>query len=179
MQKPYEDSPQMIENPNKGKLGDQIFVGGLSSNITEKELRSYFSQFGEVSKCQVCRSYNGKSKGFGFLSFYLSSARDAALGQSHHLNGQRLNIESVLARPEKSLRVASKHIRKIQVNNLPCWASKADISSASALMEQSRPSPEPRKIEMGPSIVLRFSKMTALPVSWYNMSGFRSHQTGI
>ncbi len=48
----------------------QVFLGGLPSNITETDLRSYFEQYGEV--CEVVIMYDQekkKSRGFGFLSF--------------------------------------------------------------------------------------------------------------
>ena len=75
----------------------QIFLGGLPSSITETDLRSFFSKYGEV--CEVVIMYDQekkKSRGFGFLSFADESACSKAVSE-HFVNIQnkqvrRLNI---------------------------------------------------------------------------------------
>ena len=46
----------------------EIYVGNLSYDMTEDELRKTFEAFGAVSSTRiVTNSFNGKSKGFGFV----------------------------------------------------------------------------------------------------------------
>ena len=55
-------------------------MGGLPSTITETDLRSFFSKYGEV--CEVVIMYDQekkKSRGFGFLSFETEAARERAV----------------------------------------------------------------------------------------------------
>jgi RNA recognition motif-containing protein len=45
-----------------------IYVGNLSFNATEEDLRRAFEQFGQVDSVNVIRdAYDGRSKGFGFV----------------------------------------------------------------------------------------------------------------
>ena len=65
---------------NKEILNFQVFLGGLPSTITETDLRSFFSNYGEV--CEVVIMYDQekkKSRGFGFLSFENEIARERAV----------------------------------------------------------------------------------------------------
>ena len=60
----------------------QVFLGGLPSTITETDLRSFFSKYGEV--CEVVIMYDQekkKSRGFGFLSFETEAARERAVAE--------------------------------------------------------------------------------------------------
>lgn len=45
-----------------------IYVGNLSYEVTEGELRKEFEAFGEVSSVSIIKdAYSGQSKGFGFV----------------------------------------------------------------------------------------------------------------
>ena len=46
----------------------EIYVGNLSYEMTDEELRKLFAEYGEVSSARVVLNrFNGKSKGFGFV----------------------------------------------------------------------------------------------------------------
>ena len=71
----------------------QIFLGGLPSSITETDLRSFFSKYGEV--CEVVIMYDQekkKSRGFGFLSFADESACSKAVSE-HFVNIQNKQVK--------------------------------------------------------------------------------------
>ena len=45
-----------------------IYVGNLSYQMTEDELRTAFETYGEVSAVRIIQDHNtGRSKGFGFV----------------------------------------------------------------------------------------------------------------
>ena len=46
----------------------EIYVGNLSYDLTDEELKKLFAEHGEVSSARiVLNRFNGKSKGFGFV----------------------------------------------------------------------------------------------------------------
>ena len=46
----------------------EIYVGNLSYDLTDEELKKLFAEYGEVSSARiVLNRFNGKSKGFGFV----------------------------------------------------------------------------------------------------------------
>ena len=65
-----------------------IYVGNLAFNVTEDDLRTLFSSFGEVSAVNIIKEKSsGQSKGFGFVDMPNNSEADKAM---KGLNGTRL-----------------------------------------------------------------------------------------
>src|ERR1700733_1673199 len=58
----------------------KIFVGNLSWNATEDELKQIFSEFGEVLSVRIVTDpYTGRSKGFGFIEMSDEAACNQAV----------------------------------------------------------------------------------------------------
>jgi RNA recognition motif-containing protein len=58
----------------------EIYVGNLSYDLTEDQLRKEFEAFGKVNSARIITNrYNGKSKGFGFIHMPNREEVDAAL----------------------------------------------------------------------------------------------------
>ncbi len=65
-----------------------IYVGNLSRETTEDELRQAFEAFGEVSSVSIIKDrYSGESRGFGFVEMATKSEAEAAISG---LNGTSL-----------------------------------------------------------------------------------------
>ena len=57
----------------------EIYVGNLSYDLTEDQLRKEFEAFGKVNSARIITNkYNGKSKGFGFVHMPERAEADAA-----------------------------------------------------------------------------------------------------
>ncbi len=58
----------------------EIYVGNLSYDLTEDQLRKEFEVYGKVNSARIITNrYNGKSKGFGFVHMPNRAEVDAAL----------------------------------------------------------------------------------------------------
>ena len=66
----------------------KIYVGNLSYEVTEEELRQEFQAFGEVESVSVITDkYSGRPKGFAFVEMPAASEAQAAIAE---LNGKTL-----------------------------------------------------------------------------------------
>ncbi len=66
----------------------KIYVGNLSYDVTEEELRQEFQAFGEVESVSVITDkYSGRPKGFAFVEMPTLSEGQAAIAE---LNGKTL-----------------------------------------------------------------------------------------
>ncbi|XP_058249661.1 MKI67 FHA domain-interacting nucleolar phosphoprotein isoform X1 [Hemibagrus wyckioides] len=79
-----------------------IYVGHLPQSLAEPQLRSYFSQFGDVQRLRLSRSKKtGRSKGYAFVEFECDEvAKIVAETMDNYLMGERLIKCSVMP-PEK------------------------------------------------------------------------------
>ncbi len=66
-----------------------IYVGNMSFDTTEDQLRQAFEGFGEVSTVNIIKDkYSGEPRGFAFVEM---STKDEAMAAISGLNGQDLN----------------------------------------------------------------------------------------
>jgi RNA recognition motif-containing protein len=70
-----------------------IYVGSLSYNVTEEDLKQAFEPFGEVESARIIKDmYSGRSKGFGFVEMPGKSEAQSAI---ESLNGKELKGRTV------------------------------------------------------------------------------------
>jgi len=70
-----------------------IYIGNMSSDTTEDQLRQAFEGFGEVSTINIIADrYSGEPRGFAFVEM---SAKSEAIAALSGLNGQELNGRSL------------------------------------------------------------------------------------
>jgi len=77
-----------------------IYVGNLSFQVTEEDLRIEFEKFGKVSKASVIKDkFSGKSKGFGFIEMPNGSEAELAIKKldGAYVRGRNLKVNE--ARP--------------------------------------------------------------------------------
>jgi RNA recognition motif-containing protein len=79
-----------------------IYVGNLSYNMSEDELRDAFGAYGEVSSVKILMDREtGRSRGFGFVEMPNQGEAEAAIAQLNgkDLGGRPLRINE--ARPRE------------------------------------------------------------------------------
>ena len=70
-------------------MARKLYVGGLSFNTTEDQIKEEFAKFGKVESATVIKDrYSDRSKGFGFVEMSSDSEADEAI---KGLNGTTLD----------------------------------------------------------------------------------------
>jgi len=78
----------------------KLYVGNLSYEVTDADLRDAFSAHGQVSSAEVVKDrYSGQSKGFGFVEMPSQQEANAAMQalNGSDLKGRSINVNE--ARP--------------------------------------------------------------------------------
>ncbi|XP_071645461.1 RNA-binding protein squid-like isoform X1 [Temnothorax longispinosus] len=90
------------------RLGDKsylikLFVGGLSWETTDKELREHFSTYGDIESINVKTDPNtGRSRGFAFIVFAKAEALDKIMSAGDHvINNKKVDPKKAKARHGK------------------------------------------------------------------------------
>ena len=77
-----------------------IYVGNLSREITEEELRQAFEAFGQVASASIIKDkFSGEPRGFGFVEMPTKTEAQSAITDLNgkELKGRTLNVNE--ARP--------------------------------------------------------------------------------
>ena len=74
-----------------------IYVGNLSHDVTEDEIKEAFKSFGEVSSVKIIKDmFSGFSKGFGFVEMPNNPEADQAIKS---LNGKFIEGKNIKVNP--------------------------------------------------------------------------------
>ena len=95
-----------------------LFVAGLSADVTDAGLEAAFGPFGKILSAKVMLDiHTGHSRGFGFVLFELAESSAAAM---EALQGQRIGQKSVhISFAQTSGNSALQHTPKLYVRNVP------------------------------------------------------------
>ncbi len=79
-----------------------LYVGNLSYDLSEEDLKSAFEEYGEVTSAKIISDrYSGRSKGFGFIEMTSDEEGKAAI---EGLTGKELAGRAIVvneARPRR------------------------------------------------------------------------------
>jgi len=83
-------------------MGKRLFVGNISFNATEDDLRTFFAQAGEVVSAKLIIDRNtGKLRGFGFVEMSTRDQANAALSQLNNAEFMSRKIVVTVAKPKE------------------------------------------------------------------------------
>ncbi|HUT66434.1 MAG TPA: RNA-binding protein [Spirochaetota bacterium] len=80
-----------------------IYVGNMSGDITEEDLREAFGAYGQVSSAKVIKDkYSDVSRGFGFVEMPAKAEAESAISGMNgtELKGQTLTVNEARPRPQ-------------------------------------------------------------------------------
>ena len=80
-----------------------IYVGNLSYDVTEEDLKKTFENFGEIESVKIIKdNYSGRSKGFGFVEMPNNADAQSAINSLNdkELQGRTLNVNKARPRTE-------------------------------------------------------------------------------
>lgn len=82
-------------------MAKKLYVGNLTYDVTEEQLRELFAQFGPVQSVAIITDrFTGRSKGFGFVEMESAADAQAAINSldGQDLNGRSMKVDE--ARPQ-------------------------------------------------------------------------------
>jgi RNA recognition motif-containing protein len=80
-----------------------IYVGNLSREATEEDLRHAFEDFGQVASATIIKDkFTGQARGFGFVEMPDKAEAEAAISglDGKELKGRTLRVNEARPRPE-------------------------------------------------------------------------------
>ena len=81
-----------------------IYIGNLSYNVTEEDIRNAFEPFGQVISVTIVKDkYSGQPRGFGFVEMPDQAEAQAAMKNLNgkELLGRQLNVNEAHARTDR------------------------------------------------------------------------------
>lgn len=87
----------------KGRKKVNIYVGNLSRDVNEEDLREAFGAFGQVASVNIIKDkFSGEPRGFGFVEMPEKAEAQAAIADLNgkDLKGQTLNVNEARPRSE-------------------------------------------------------------------------------
>ena len=89
----------------------KLYVGNLSFETTENDLRDLFSQHGKVTDVAILMDRStGQSRGFGFVTFTDATGANAAIAafNGKEVQGRTLTVNEARAREERPRQFAGE-----------------------------------------------------------------------
>ncbi len=93
-----------------------IYIGNMSFETTEDQLRQAFQSFGQVSTVKVIMDRDsGQPKGFAFVEMPATNEATAAISglNGKELNGRALSVNQAKPREEGGNRTGGNNYRKL------------------------------------------------------------------
>lgn len=101
-----------VNAPDEKKTEDAyktLFVGRISYETTEKQLRQEFEHYGPVKRVRLVEDEEGKSRGYGFVEYENESDLKAAY---KHADGKKIDGRRVVVDVERGRTVRDWQPRK-------------------------------------------------------------------
>lgn len=105
----------------------KIIIKNLPFQVSKKDIRALFAQYGELKKVRVPRKFDNSTRGFAFAEFVTPKEAENAMEalKSTHLLGRRLVLEFAASDdvdPEEEIRAIEKKVeqqsKRVHINSL-------------------------------------------------------------
>ena len=115
----------------KAAPGCRLFVGGLSRDVEEDEVRDMFKKHGKVTDFALMRDDAGNLRGFGFITYESKEMADAATAalNGQKIKGRRIGVRDADAPRDEKPKRARPEGARLYVGNLPFKATEDDLSA--------------------------------------------------
>ena len=109
----------------------KLFIGGLSYNSTEDDVREYFERFGRLEDCVVMKfPDSGRSRGFGFITFEKAyMVDDCQKSRPHELGGKAIECKRATPKQDAKKPEAQASVKKIFIGGLNDEVTDADLET--------------------------------------------------
>ena len=88
-------------------MGTRLYVGNLSFDTMESDIRDLFAEMGTVANCNlITDKFNGKSRGFAFVEMGSEDDAQKAIAELNgkNVDGRPLTVNEARPREERSWR---------------------------------------------------------------------------
>lgn len=113
----------------RDKVTGNIFVKGLHSDTTSKDLYTFFSQFGAIFSCRAKYATKGNCKGYGYIQFETKESAEKAIaeGNGKEIKGKKIEVMAFISREQRnsSLRMHNN----LFIKNIPKRFTNDDLKS--------------------------------------------------
>ncbi|CAF2760546.1 unnamed protein product [Rotaria sp. Silwood2] len=108
-----------MNSSSSSEQNKKIFLGGLSYNTTDETLRAFCSRFGKMTDCVVMRTSEGKSRGFGFVTYEdASSVEDFMRSRPHTIDNRQIDSKRAMPREDQNSTESHLTVKKLFVAGL-------------------------------------------------------------
>ncbi|KAF3532534.1 hypothetical protein DY000_02041115, partial [Brassica cretica] len=89
---------EMLVNGNNYHRTKKLFVGGLSSETTKEEFKTYFEKFGRITDVVVMHdSVTNRPRGFGFVTYDSENSVEIVMQSNfHELSNKRVEVKRAI-----------------------------------------------------------------------------------
>eukprot|EP00747_Dinoflagellata_sp_TGD_P112581 gnl/TRDRNA2_/TRDRNA2_171511_c0_seq3.p1 gnl/TRDRNA2_/TRDRNA2_171511_c0~~gnl/TRDRNA2_/TRDRNA2_171511_c0_seq3.p1 ORF type:complete len:368 (+),score=98.46 gnl/TRDRNA2_/TRDRNA2_171511_c0_seq3:104-1207(+) len=91
------------QDPKPPQKDPKIFIGGLAQSTTNEMLKEHFSKYGQITD-SVVMERDGKSRGFGFVTFEMPESVSAVLSEPQEIDGRTLDCKEADGNRDRSER---------------------------------------------------------------------------
>uniref|UniRef100_A0A0K8SBC9 RRM domain-containing protein n=1 Tax=Lygus hesperus TaxID=30085 RepID=A0A0K8SBC9_LYGHE len=119
MGRPAQYSYDSQDNNPEGEQFRKLFIGGLDYRTTDQSLKSFYEQWGEIVDVVVMKHpQTQKSRGFGFVTYAVSSMVDEAMkNRPHKIDGREVDSKRAVPR-DASGAANNVNVKKMFVGGL-------------------------------------------------------------
>ncbi|CAN4092193.1 unnamed protein product [Withania somnifera] len=91
----------------------KIFVGGLSANLTQEDIKSYFEKFGRITDAVVMHdNVTHRPRGFGFITFDSEDAVEEVMRKNfHELSDKLVEVKKAIPKDGNNISGNGYHSR--------------------------------------------------------------------